>query len=236
MRRLFHRIRFHARQILTLRFRQRYYRGARRRKRNSARQVFLPTVNTSLKKEACGLCFGCLRRETLRRFSYPEQLTMRAVCWNGRKDVRVETVDDPRLLNPRDAIIATELTAICGSDLHLYNGNIPTMQSGDILRHEFVGRVIEVGPEVDNLQAGDRVAVPFPIACGRCFYCSRGAFSFCDNSNPNAWMAEKVYGYSPAGLFGYSHMLGGYAGGQAEYVRVPYADVGPVKVPSSLSA
>jgi threonine dehydrogenase-like Zn-dependent dehydrogenase len=161
---------------------------------------------------------------------------MRAVCWNGKKDIRVETVSDPRILNPRDAIIETELTAICGSDLHLYNGNIPTMESGDILGHEFLGRVMEVGPEVDNLQPGDRVAVPFPIACGRCFYCSREAYSFCDNSNPNAWMAEKLYGYSPAGLFGYSHMLGGYAGGQAEYVRVPYADVGPVKVPPELSA
>ena len=161
---------------------------------------------------------------------------MRAVCWNGKRDVRVESVDDPRLLNPRDAIIETELTAICGSDLHLYNGNIPTMQAGDILGHEFIGRVVEVGPEVDGLALGDRVAVPFPIACGRCFYCGRGAYSFCDNSNPNAWMAEKVYGYSPAGLFGYSHMLGGYAGGQAEYVRVPYADVGPVKLPPELSA
>ncbi len=150
--------------------------------------------------------------------------------------MRVESVDDPRLLNPRDAIIETELTAICGSDLHLYNGNIPTMQAGDILGHEFIGRVVEVGPEVDGLALGDRVAVPFPIACGRCFYCGRGAYSFCDNSNPNAWMAEKVYGYSPAGLFGYSHMLGGYAGGQAEYVRVPYADVGPVKLPPELSA
>ncbi|HEY1373817.1 MAG TPA: zinc-dependent alcohol dehydrogenase [Candidatus Binatia bacterium] len=161
---------------------------------------------------------------------------MRAVCWNGKRDVRVESVDDPRLLNPRDAIVETELTAICGSDLHLYNGNIPTMQSGDILGHEFIGRVVEVGPEVDGLVPGDRVAVPFPIACGRCFYCTRGAYSFCDNSNPNAWMAEKVYGYSPAGLFGYSHMLGGYAGGQADYVRVPYADVGPVKLPQELGA
>jgi len=177
--------------------------------------------------------FEMVRRAPRRTFT---ELFMRAVCWNGKRDVRVESVDDPRLLNPRDAIIETELTAICGSDLHLYNGNIPTMQAGDILGHEFIGRVVEVGPEVDGLALGDRVAVPFPIACGRCFYCGRGAYSFCDNSNPNAWMAEKVYGYSPAGLFGYSHMLGGYAGGQAEYVRVPYADVGPVKLPPELSA
>jgi threonine dehydrogenase-like Zn-dependent dehydrogenase len=161
---------------------------------------------------------------------------MRAVCWNGKKDIRVETVLDPRILNPRDAIIQTELTAICGSDLHLYNGNIPTMKSGDILGHEFMGTVEEVGPAVKNLKTGDRVVVPFPIACGNCFYCSREAYSFCDNSNPNAWMAERIYGQSPAGLFGYSHMLGGYAGGQAQYVRVPYSDVGPVKIPSSLRA
>jgi threonine dehydrogenase-like Zn-dependent dehydrogenase len=133
-------------------------------------------------------------------------------------------------------IIQTELTAICGSDLHLYNGNIPTMKSGDILGHEFMGMVKEVGPAVKNLKPGDRVVVPFPIACGNCFYCSREAYSFCDNSNPNAWMAERIYGQSPAGLFGYSHMLGGYAGGQAQYVRVPYSDVGPLKIPSSLRA
>ncbi|MBI4528540.1 MAG: glutathione-dependent formaldehyde dehydrogenase [Deltaproteobacteria bacterium] len=161
---------------------------------------------------------------------------MRAVCWNGKKDIRVETVPDPRILNPRDAIIETELSAICGSDLHLYNGNIPTVKSGDILGHEFLGRVVEVGSEVDHLRPGDRVAVPFTIACGRCFYCSREDYSFCDNSNPNAWMAERLYGFSPAGLFGYSHMLGGYAGGQAQYVRVPFADIGPFKVPPQLTA
>jgi threonine dehydrogenase-like Zn-dependent dehydrogenase len=161
---------------------------------------------------------------------------MRAVCWNGKKDVRVETVNDPSILNPRDAIVETELTAICGSDLHLYNGNIPAMKPGDILGHEFMGTVIETGPAVKNLQRGDRVIVPFPIACGNCFYCANEEYSFCENSNPNAWMAEKIYGQSPAGLFGYSHLLGGYAGGQAQYVRVPYADVGPTKISPQLPA
>ena len=161
---------------------------------------------------------------------------MRAVCWNGKRDIRTETVPDPRIINPRDAIIQTELTAICGSDLHLYNGNIPTMRAGDILGHEFLGSVVEIGSAVKNLHVGDRVIVPFPIACGNCFHCAREEYSFCDNSNPNAWMTETIYGQSPAGLFGYSHMLGGYAGGQAEYARVPYADVGPVKIPSNLSA
>jgi threonine dehydrogenase-like Zn-dependent dehydrogenase len=161
---------------------------------------------------------------------------MKAVCWNGKKDIRVETVPDPRIINARDAIIQTELTAICGSDLHLYNGNIPSMKAGDILGHEFLGTVAEVGPAVNNLKVGDRVVVPFPIACGKCFYCQREEYSFCDNSNPKPWMTEMFYGQSPAGLFGYSHMLGGYAGGQAEYVRVPYADVGPVKIPSGLTA
>lgn len=161
---------------------------------------------------------------------------MKAICWNGRRDVRVETVSDPTIVNPRDAIIETELTAICGSDLHLYNGNIPTMKAGDILGHEFIGRVVETGPAIAYLQPGDRVIVPFPIACGTCFYCANSEYAFCDNSNPNPWIAEKIYGQSPAGLFGYSHMLGGYAGGQAQYVRVPYADIGPVKITADLSA
>jgi len=160
---------------------------------------------------------------------------MRAVCWNGKNDVRVETVPDPQILNPRDAIMQVGLTAICGSDLHLYDGYIPTMQAGDILGHEFLGEVVEVGSEIKNLKRGDRVVVPFPIACGCCYYCKREEYSLCDNSNPNAWMAEKLYGQSPAGLFGYSHMLGGYAGGQAQYVRVPFADVGPGKIPSGLT-
>ncbi|HMR66779.1 MAG TPA: alcohol dehydrogenase catalytic domain-containing protein, partial [Anaerolineae bacterium] len=160
---------------------------------------------------------------------------MRALCWYGTNDVRVETVPDPHLLNPRDAIIKVTLTAICGSDLHLYDGYIPSMQPGDILGHEFMGEVVEVGREVHNLKPGDRVVVPFPIACGNCYFCQNEMWSLCDNSNPKAWMAEKMYGHAPAGIFGYSHLMGGYAGGQAEYVRVPFADVGPQKVPDHLS-
>ena len=159
---------------------------------------------------------------------------MRAICWNGAHDVVVEDVPDPELINPRDAIVRVTSTAICGSDLHLYDGMIPTMKRGDILGHEFMGEVVEVGRDVDNLEVGDRVVVPFTISCGRCFYCSKGLWSLCDNSNPNAWVAEKMFGHSPSGLFGYSHMLGGYAGGQAEYVRVPFADVGPIKIPTDL--
>lgn len=159
---------------------------------------------------------------------------MRAVCWNGKHDVRVENVSDPEIINPRDAIVRVTLTAICGSDLHLYDGYIPSMKSGDILGHEFMGEVVEVGAAIKNLKKGDRVVVPFNIACGNCFFCTRKLWSCCDNSNPNAWMAEAAYGHSPAGLFGYSHMLGGYAGGQAEYVRVPFADMGPFKIPAGL--
>jgi threonine dehydrogenase-like Zn-dependent dehydrogenase len=160
---------------------------------------------------------------------------MRAVCWNGVTDVRVETVPDPEILNPRDAIVRVTSTAICGSDLHLYDGYIPTMKKGDILGHEFMGEVMEVGRGVKNLSVGDRVVVPFTIACGNCFFCKQELWSLCDNSNPNAAIAEKAYGYSPSGLFGYSHMLGGYAGGQAEYARVPFADVGPIKIPEGIS-
>ena len=159
---------------------------------------------------------------------------MKALCWYGTNDVRVTQVPDPKIINPRDAIVRITLTAICGSDLHLFDGFIPTMKRGDILGHEFMGEVVEVGPENTRLKPGDRVVVPFTIACGRCFFCDRQLWSACDNSNPNAWMAEKLYGFSSSGLFGYSHMMGGYAGGQAEYVRVPYADVGPVKVPPQL--
>jgi threonine dehydrogenase-like Zn-dependent dehydrogenase len=151
------------------------------------------------------------------------------------RDVTVEQVPDPAILNPRDAIVKVSSTAICGSDLHLYDGYIPAMFRGDILGHEFMGEVVEVGPGVTNLRAGDRVVVPFPIACGACFFCERELFSLCENSNPNAPLAEKMWGHSPAGIFGYSHILGGYAGGQAEYVRVPFADVGPLKVPPSLA-
>jgi threonine dehydrogenase-like Zn-dependent dehydrogenase len=160
---------------------------------------------------------------------------VKAVCWEATHDVRVEDVPDPEILNPRDAVIRVTSTAICGSDLHLFDGFIPTMRAGDILGHEFMGVVEEVGRSVANLKRGDRVVVPFPIACGGCFFCTRGLYSCCDNSNPNAWMAEKAYGYTAAGLFGYSHMLGGYAGGQAQYARVPFADVGPFKVPDHLS-
>jgi threonine dehydrogenase-like Zn-dependent dehydrogenase len=152
----------------------------------------------------------------------------------GKNDVRVEQVPDPKILNQQDAIVRITSTAICGSDLHLYNGFIPTMESGDILGHEFMGEVVEVGRNVKNLRKGDRVVVPFPIACGNCLSCQQGMFSVCENSNPNAWMAKKVWGHSPAGVFGYSHMMGGYAGGQAEYARVPFADVGPIKVPEEL--
>ncbi|NJS10623.1 MAG: glutathione-dependent formaldehyde dehydrogenase [Microcoleus sp. CSU_2_2] len=160
---------------------------------------------------------------------------MKAVCWHGANDVRVDNVPDPTIINPRDAIVKITSTAICGSDLHLYNGYIPTMQSGDILGHEFMGEVVEVGSEVKNLKKGDRAVIPFTISCGSCFFCNRDLWSLCDNSNPNAGLAEKIYGHSPAGLFGYSHLTGGYAGGQAEYARVPFADVGPLKIPDGLS-
>ncbi len=159
---------------------------------------------------------------------------MKANCWFGKHDVRVCEVPEPQLLNPRDALVRVTLTAICGSDLHLYDGHVPTMREGDILGHEFMGEVVAVGSGVEALRPGDRVVVPFAISCGRCFYCQRGLWSLCDNSNPNARLAAERYGFACAGLFGYSHMMGGYAGGQAEMVRVPFADVGPVKVPAGL--
>ena len=155
---------------------------------------------------------------------------MKAVCYYGKEDVRVETVADPKILNPRDAIVRITATAICGSDLHIYGGYIPTMEPGDVLGHEFMGEVVEVGGDNGRLRVGDRVVVPFTIACGQCYFCKEQLWSLCDNSNPNAWMPEKLYGFSASGLFGYSHMYGGYAGGQAEYVRVPFADVGPIKI------
>lgn len=160
---------------------------------------------------------------------------MKAVCWYGTHDIRVEEVPDPILLNPHDAIIKVTSTAICGSDLHLYNGFIPAMLPGDIMGHEFMGQVVQTGPEVKNIRAGDRVVVPFPISCGSCYYCKRGLWSLCDNTNPKSKLAEGLFGYTPSGIYGYSQLLGGYAGGQAEYVRVPFADVGPIKVPDSLS-
>ena len=159
---------------------------------------------------------------------------MRAVCWYGKSDVRVETVPDPKILNPHDAIVRVTLTAICGSDLHLYGHYVPTMMRGDILGHEFMGEVVETGSEVKNLKRGDRVIVPFAIACGRCYFCKSNLWSLCDNTNPNAWMVEAMYGFSGAGLYGYSHLYGGYPGGQAEYVRVPFADVNPLKVPDGI--
>jgi threonine dehydrogenase-like Zn-dependent dehydrogenase len=159
---------------------------------------------------------------------------MRATVWSGRNKVSVENVPDPKILNDRDAIVKITSTAICGSDLHLYDGYIPTMRKGDILGHEFMGEIVEKGRGVSNLAVGDRVVVPFPIACGSCNACTRGLFSACENSNPNASMAEKMFGDSTAGIFGYSHLTGGYAGGQAEYARVPFADVGPIKIESDL--
>jgi threonine dehydrogenase-like Zn-dependent dehydrogenase len=159
---------------------------------------------------------------------------MKAVCWYGKHDVRVMDVPDPTVLNSRDAIIKVTTTAICGSDLHLYNGYIPTMEAGDIIGHEFMGEVVELGSGVTNLKIGDRVVVPFTIACGSCFFCKREIWSACDNSNPKPEIAEELYGYAGSGLFGYTHMMGGFAGGQAEYVRVPFADVGPMKIPDHL--
>ncbi len=160
---------------------------------------------------------------------------MKAACWYGAHDVRVKNTPDPEIINPRDAIVRVRATTICGSDLHLYDGYIPTMEPGDIIGHEFMGEVVDVGREVTNLKVGDRVVVPSTISCGRCYYCQRGLWSLCDNSNPNAWMAEGMYGFSPAGIYGYSHLYGGYAGSHAEYTRVPFADIGPVKVPDGVS-
>ena len=159
---------------------------------------------------------------------------MRATCWEGAKHIKVEDVPDPKILNDGDAVLRISSTAICGSDLHLFNGFMPTMEHGDVLGHEFMGEVVEVGKKVKKLKVGDRVVVPFPIACGQCWSCKNDLWSLCENSNPNAWIAEKMLGHSPAGVFGYSHMLGGFAGGQAEYARVPFADVGPLRVPADL--
>jgi len=159
---------------------------------------------------------------------------MQAVCWNGKQDIRVERVPDPTILAGRDAIIKVTRTAICGSDLHLYNGLIPTMQSGDILGHEFMGEIVELGADVKNLRIGQRVVIPFTICCGGCFYCNKELWSFCDNSNPNGALTEKLYGFAGAGLYGYTHLMGGFAGGQAEYVRVPFADTCAFAVESDL--
>ncbi len=160
---------------------------------------------------------------------------MRATCWMGRNTVQVRNVPDPRILSDRDAVVKITSTAICGSDLHLYDGFMPEMKRGDILGHEFMGEVVELGKGVSNLRIGDRVVVPFPIACGACAPCSKGLTAVCENSNPNAGLLEKVWGHSTSGMFGYSHLTGGYAGGQAEYARVPFADVGPFKVDDDLT-
>jgi len=160
---------------------------------------------------------------------------MRANVWSGRNTVQVENVPDPKILNDRDALVRITSTAICGSDLHLYDGYVPTMKKGDILGHEFMGEVVETGRGVTNLSVGDRVVVPFPIACGNCWACRHELYSVCENSNPNAGMAEKMFGHPTAGIFGYSHLTGGYAGGQAEYARVPFADVGPIKIEHDLT-
>ncbi|HEX8206233.1 MAG TPA: zinc-dependent alcohol dehydrogenase [Solirubrobacteraceae bacterium] len=160
---------------------------------------------------------------------------MRATVWSGRNTVQVENVPDPKILNDRDAIVKISTTAICGSDLHLYDGYIPAMKKGDILGHEFMGEIVETGKGVSNLQVGDRVVVPFPIACGNCWSCQHELYSACENSNPNAGIAEKLFGHPAAGIFGYSHITGGYAGGQAEYARVPFADVGPIKIEDDLT-
>lgn len=160
---------------------------------------------------------------------------MKALCWNGKHDVAVQEVDDPKIQHPRDAIVRITSTAICGSDLHLYDGVVQTMEKGDILGHEFMGEIVELGPEVTNLKVGDRVVVPFTIACGSCLFCKQTLFAACDVSNPNPEMTEKLYGARGAGMFGYSHMYGGFAGGQAQYARVPFADVGPYKIPDSVT-
>jgi threonine dehydrogenase-like Zn-dependent dehydrogenase len=160
---------------------------------------------------------------------------MKANCWFGTNDVRVVDVPDPKVLNPRDAVVRITSTAICGSDLHLVDGFVPTMEAGDILGHEFMGEIVELGPGVKNRKVGDRVVVAFPISCGNCLPCKDQLYSLCENSNPNSWLAEKMWGHSTCGIFGYSHLTGGYAGGQAQYARVPYADVGTLVVPDDLT-
>lgn len=160
---------------------------------------------------------------------------MKANCWFGKKHMKVVEVPDPKILNRQDAIIKVTSTAICGSELHLYNGFMPAMEQGDIMGHEFMGEVVEVGPDVKERRVGDRVVVGFPIACGQCFFCREQQYSMCENTNPNAWLAEKLFGHSTAGMYGYSHLTGGFAGGQAEYVRVPFADVGTLKIENGFS-
>lgn len=159
---------------------------------------------------------------------------MKAVVWHGKHDVRVDEVPDPKIINPRDAILKISTTAICGSDLHLYDGVIMTMKSGDVLGHEFMGEVVEVGAQ-SPLKKGERVVIPFNIACGNCYYCQHDLQSACDNSNPNGYLSEKIYGYPAAAMYGYSHLFGGYNGGQAEYVRIPYSDVNALQIPEDMT-
>jgi threonine dehydrogenase-like Zn-dependent dehydrogenase len=160
---------------------------------------------------------------------------MKALAWHGTGDVRVDTVPDPKIQDPRDIIVQITASGICGSDLHLYDGLMPSMEEGDIIGHEPMGIVVEVGSAVTKFKKGDRVVVPFVIACGECFFCKKTLYSCCDTTNPGAELAEKAMGHAPAGLFGYSGMLGRYPGGQAEYLRVPHADVGPIKIDSGLA-
>jgi threonine dehydrogenase-like Zn-dependent dehydrogenase len=164
-----------------------------------------------------------------------ENIMMKALVWHGKHDVRVDTVPEPQIESPGDIIVKITSTAICGSDLHLYDGMMPTMEQGDILGHEPMGEVVETGKDVKKIKRGDRVVIPFTIACGACRFCQMGLTSLCDTSNPNAEMARKVMGQSPSALFGYSHMLGGIPGGQAQYLRVPYGDVGPIKISNGLT-
>jgi len=159
---------------------------------------------------------------------------MKAVCWHGRRDIRVDNVADPKIEDPRDVIVKITATAICGSDLHLYNGVMPTMKPGDVVGHEPMGEIVELGHGVTKFKIGDRVVVPFTLACGSCFFCDRELYSCCDITNRNADIATKALGSSPSGMLGYSHMMGGFAGGQAEFLRVPYADIGPVKIPDGI--
>jgi threonine dehydrogenase-like Zn-dependent dehydrogenase len=159
---------------------------------------------------------------------------MRALCWEGKYSVEIKNVAEPAILNPQDVIVKVTSAAICGSDLHLYDGYIPTMEKGDVMGHETMGEVVEIGTGVRKLKVGDKIVIPFDIGCGKCHHCREEEYSACDNSNPNAIMAEKVYGQSGAGIFGYSHMFGGYAGGQAEYIRVPYADTNSLVIPNGI--
>jgi len=191
----------------------------------------------SLLRSASSLYPACRNLLLLNWFLFSIQLekAMKALTWHGKSDIRCETVPDPKIQHGQDAIIKVTACAICGSDLHIFDGVIPSMEKGDIIGHETMGEVVEVGKDNKALKVGDRVVVPFTISCGQRFFCKRGFYSGCERSNPSKEKAEKLWGHSPAGLFGYSHLLGGFSGGQAEYLRVPYADIGPIKVPSSLS-